>query len=130
LASKLRLKNGEPRDEDYLVLQQCLEKLHELWGLAKLNFTPKMHSLLNHTPEHMRRFEGLGDTLEDDIEHMHQMSARIEARISRKKNKSQQAFVHSKIEVVQNCAIIQEKIAESQAASKRVKNSTHGRMRT
>jgi hypothetical protein len=41
LASKLRLKNGEPREEDYQVLQKYLGKLHELWGLAKLNCTPK-----------------------------------------------------------------------------------------
>jgi hypothetical protein len=36
------------------------------------------------------------------------------------KIKSKQAFVHSKIEVVQNCAIVQEKIVESKAASTRV----------
>jgi hypothetical protein len=69
-----------------------------------------MHSLLNHGLEHMRRFDGIGDTLEDDIKHMHQMSARIELRI----------FMHSKIEVVQNFAIVQEKIVESKAISTRV----------
>ncbi len=80
-ASKLRLKNGAPGEEDYPDLEKILEKLHELWGLAQLNFAPKMHSLLNNGPERMCHFEGIGDTLEDDIEHMHQMSARIEARI-------------------------------------------------
>jgi hypothetical protein len=103
-------------------MRQCSCGNHQLMELEDhiktLNFTPKIHSLLKHGPEHMHCFEGIGDTLEDHIEHMHQMSARIEARISRMKNKNQQAFVHSKIEVVQNCALVQEKIAQSQAASK------------
>jgi hypothetical protein len=118
-ASKFRLKNGEPSEQDYQALEQCIVKLHELWGLAQLSFTPKMHSVLNHGLEHMRLYDGIGDTLEDDIEHLHQMSARIEARTSRMKNKGQQAFVHSEIEVVQICAMVKEKILESQATSKR-----------
>jgi hypothetical protein len=44
-ASKLRLKNGEPGDKDYQVWEKCLEKLNDLWGLAQLNFTPKMQSI-------------------------------------------------------------------------------------
>ena len=67
----------------------------------------------------MQRFGGIGDTLEDDVEHMHQMAARIESRVSRMKNKGQQPFVHSKIEVVQNCASVKEKIEESKVAAKR-----------
>jgi len=119
LASKLRLKSGEPGEKDYEAVHKCLAKLHELWALARLNFTPKMHCLLNHGVEHMQRFGGIGDTLEDDVEHMHQMAARIESRVSRMKNKGQQPFVHSKIEVVQNCASVKEKIEESKVAAKR-----------
>jgi hypothetical protein len=89
---KVEVEKGEPGEEDYQVLEKCLEKLHELWGLAQLNFTPKMHSLVKHGPEHMHHFESIGDMLEDDIEHMHQMSARVEARISRMKNKSFSPF--------------------------------------
>jgi len=119
-ASKFRLKNGEPSEQDYQALEKCIVKLRELWGLAQLSFTPKMHSMLNHGLEHMRCYGGTGNTLEDDVEHLHQMSARIEAWTSRMKNKGQQAFVHSKIEVVQNCAMVKEKILELQAKSKRV----------
>jgi len=36
------------------------------------------------------------------------------------KNKGQQAFVHSKIEVIQNCASVKQKIEESKMAAKRV----------
>jgi hypothetical protein len=110
---------GEPQEDDYEVVQKCLSKIHELWTLAQLNFTPKMHSLLNHGVEHMRRFGGIGDTLEDDVEHLHQMAARIESRVSRMKNKGQQAFFHSKIEVVQNSALVKQKIEDSKMAAKR-----------
>jgi hypothetical protein len=48
----------------------------------------------------MRYYEGIGDTLEDTIEHMQQISARIEARFSRMKDKEKQAFVHSKMEAI------------------------------
>jgi len=120
LASKFRMKCGEPTENDYQVVEECLAKIHELWVLAGLNFTPKMHSMLNHGPEQMRRFGGIGDTLEDDVEHLHQMSARIESRVSRMKNKGQQAFVHSKIEVIQNCAAVKQHIEDSKMAAKRV----------
>ena len=120
LASKLRMKCGEPTKDDCQVVEKCLAKIHELWVLARLNFTPKMDSMLNHGLEHMRRFGGIGDTIEDDVEHLHQMSARIESRVSRMKNKGQQAFVHSKIEVVQNCAAVKQHIEDSKMAAKRV----------
>jgi len=37
LASKLRLKSGEPGEKDYEAVHKCLAKLHELWALARLN---------------------------------------------------------------------------------------------
>lgn len=58
----------------------------------------------------MRYLEGFGDTLEDDVEHMHQISARIEARVSRMKDKDRQAFVHSKMEAIQFNAAVTETI--------------------
>jgi hypothetical protein len=41
----------------------------------------------------MKKCQGIRDMLEDDVEHIHQIAARIEARTSRMKNKSQEAFV-------------------------------------
>lgn len=38
------------------------------------------------------------------------MSARIEARVSRMKNKGRQAFTHSKIELIQNCTRVRIKV--------------------
>jgi hypothetical protein len=68
--------------------------------MANLSFTTKIHCLLVHAIHQMRSFEGIGNTLEDDVEHMHQISARIEAGVSHMKDKNKQALVHSKMEVI------------------------------
>ncbi len=91
LTSKLRMKQGEPQESDFELAEKYLENLHYLWKQANLSFTPKIHSLLNHAVEHMRKYNGIGDTLEDDVERIHQISAKIESRVSRMKNKKQQA---------------------------------------
>ena len=120
LTSKLRMKQGEPQENDFQLADAYLVNLHYLWTQANLSFTPKIHCLLNHAVEQMRKYSGIGDTLEDDVERIHQISAKIESRVSRMKNKGQQAHVHSKMEAIQNCSLVREKIEESQQASKRV----------
>jgi hypothetical protein len=67
----------------------------------------------------MRCFEGIGDTLEDDVEHMHQISARIEARVSRMKDKDKQALLHSKMEAIQFNVEVSETIELSKQLAKR-----------
>jgi len=89
LTSKFRMKNGEPQESDYAMAETNLTNLHYLWTQAKLSFTPKIHGLLSHAVKEMRHFQGIGDTLEDDVEQIHQISAKIESRISRMKNKGQ-----------------------------------------
>ncbi len=79
----------------------------------------QVHSLLAHELEQMRECEGIGDMLEDDVEHIHQIAARIEARTSRMKDKARQAFVHSKIEAIQNSQVIKAKLVASQEYAKR-----------
>ncbi len=54
----------------------------------------------------MKRCQGIGDILEDDVEHIHQMAVSIEMNTSRMPNKAQQPFIHSKIEAIQNSADI------------------------
>jgi hypothetical protein len=109
LTSKIRMKNGEPQEEDYVIAEKHLRNLHYLWTQAKLSFTPKIHGLLSHAVPQMRHFQGIGDTLEDDVECIHQISAQIESRDSRMKNKGQQAHVHSKMEAIKNCNLVKEK---------------------
>jgi hypothetical protein len=68
----------------------------------------------------MRHFQGFFDTLDDDVERIHQISVQIESCVSRVKNKGQQAHVHSKMEAIQNGSLVKEKIEASQIISIRV----------
>jgi hypothetical protein len=120
LTSKLRMKNSEPQESDYATAKKNLTNLPYLWTQAKLSFTPKIHGLLSRAVKQMRRFQGIGDTLEDDVERIHQISAKNESRISRTKNKGQQAHVHSKMEAIQYCNLVKGIIEESQLSSKRI----------
>ncbi len=38
-------------------------------------------TLLNHSIQQMKAFQGIGDTMEDDVEMMHQVAVRIESRV-------------------------------------------------
>jgi hypothetical protein len=88
-----------------------------MWKMAKMSFTPKLHCLLVHAIHQMRLFEGIGETLEDDVEHMHQISAWIEAWVSRMKDKDKQALVHSKMEAIQFNVEVTEKIEQCKMSS-------------
>ena len=58
--------------------------------------------------------------LEDDVEHIHQIAARIESRTSRMTNKALQPFLHSKIEAIQNSQVMKQQIQSSKDNAKRV----------
>jgi hypothetical protein len=94
LMSKLRMKNGELQESDYVMVEKNLTNLHYLWTQANLRFAPKIHGLLSHAVKQMRHFQGIGDTLEDDVEQIHQLSAKIESRTSRMKNKGLRGLRH------------------------------------
>jgi hypothetical protein len=96
------LKNQVPVQHDYLTLEVALNNFDYLWKIVGLSYTPKVHSALAHAMDQMKELQGIGDMLDDDVEHTHQIAARIESRTSQMKNKTQQAFVHSKIEAIQN----------------------------
>jgi hypothetical protein len=80
ICSKLRLKHGEPKLQDYTTLQQEMVNPYYLWSKASNNYTPKIHAYLKHVIDQMRRFNGIGDMLEDDIKHIHQKAVKIESR--------------------------------------------------
>jgi DNA-binding ferritin-like protein (Dps family) len=88
------MKFQEPGDKDYDILQKALQNLDYLWKNAGLSYTPKLHSVLVQAMEQMRECQGIGDMLGDDVEHIHQLAAKIEARTNRMKDKFWQAFVH------------------------------------
>jgi len=102
-----------------VIAEKALKNLEYLWKMANLSFTPKIHCILVHATHQMRHLEGFGDTLEDDVKHMHQISAQIEARVSRMKDKDRQAFVHSKMEAIQLHAAVTEKNRERKSLAAR-----------
>jgi len=120
ISSKIRMKFQEPEDEDYRILERALSNLDYLWKAANMSYTPKIHSILVHVLDQMRKCQGIGDMLEDDVEHVHQMAAKIESRTGRMANKALQPFIHSKIEAIQNCNVIKGQIESSQQSAKRV----------
>ncbi len=75
ISSKIRLKNQVPEQEDYETLEKLLNNLGYLWKIAGLSFTPKVHSVLVHALDKMKKLQGIGDMLEDDVEHIHQIAA-------------------------------------------------------
>jgi hypothetical protein len=77
------LRCNEPQQHDYDILERALDNLDYLWKVANLSYTPKIHSILVHALEQMKRLRGIGDMLEDDVEHIHQMAAKIETQTSR-----------------------------------------------
>ena len=49
LSSKLSLKHGEPMEEDYEIMKRLLLYLEKLWQSVGLSFTPKVHSMPDHS---------------------------------------------------------------------------------
>ncbi len=83
-----------------------------------MSYTPKIHSIIAHAMEQLKCAHGIGDMLEDNVEHMHQLAARIEMHTSRMTNKAFEPFIHSKIEAIQNCQEVKGKIELSQQHAK------------
>lgn len=77
IASKIRIKHGNITDGDVSDLRQTIENLDYLWTLAGLSFNPKIHGILSHAADQVELLGGIGDMLEDDVEHLHQMLQKI-----------------------------------------------------
>jgi hypothetical protein len=90
------------RVEDFAILERSLVNLDYIWTQAGMNYTPEIHGVLSHAAEQINRLGGIGDRLEDDLEHLHQTSKKISHRTSKIKNKIQQAESHSKMEIMLN----------------------------
>jgi hypothetical protein len=121
-ALKIRIKQGLLTDMDTCDLRRSIGSLDYLWTLAGLSFTPQIHSVLAHVVDQAECIGGIGDILEDGLEHLHQMSHKISYRTDRIKNVSQQAFSHSKIKAKINNKEIIDKTMELQLNSKRAFN--------
>jgi hypothetical protein len=71
------MKHGESIAEDFAILERSLVNLDYLWTQAGMNYSPEIHGVLSHAAEQMKRLGGIGDLLEDDLEHLHQTSKTI-----------------------------------------------------
>jgi hypothetical protein len=118
ISSKIRLKYNEPQPEDYSILERALDNLDFLWKIANLSYTPKIYSILAHAMEQMKHCQGIGDMLEDNVEHMHQLAARIESCSSRMTNNALKLFIHLKVEAIQKCQEVKGKIELSRQHAK------------
>jgi hypothetical protein len=77
ICSKIRIKRGELKENDVSELKRAQLSLDYLWSAAGLSFTPKIHGVLSNAVEQVERLKGIGDLLEDDLEHLHQVSNKI-----------------------------------------------------
>ncbi len=93
ISSTIQMNYQEPEAEDYCMLERAINNLDYWWKVANLSYTPKIHSILVHALEWMKRCQGIGDMLEDDVEHIHQMAEGIEVCTSRMPNKAQQSLL-------------------------------------
>ena len=48
-----------------------------LWEQACLSFIPKVHGMLAHAVDQVKLFGGIGDMLEDELEHLHQQLKKL-----------------------------------------------------
>jgi len=118
ICSKLRIKRGESNINDIQLLRRARESLNYLWSKAGMSFTPKIHGVLAHVMQQAERIGGIGDLLEDDLEHLHQILKKITDQPSRIKNKMQQARSHSQMEAKVNNSKIMARTIESKDESK------------
>ena len=72
----LHLPNGNPTADDYNNANFFIQQSSKLWDILSLLITPKFHSLLDHALKQMQDLNGFGDMLEDDVECLHQLTAR------------------------------------------------------
>ncbi len=64
------------------MLEKSAANMNYLWSQAHLNLTPKLHCIQEHSLNHMGQFNGIGDMLEDDVEHIRQIAAKIEGQVN------------------------------------------------
>jgi hypothetical protein len=71
------MKHGTPEEEHYTKLEAAIRQAAKLWEMLGMSCTPKFHLLLVHALPLMRKHNGFGDMLEDDLEKSHQDMDRI-----------------------------------------------------
>ena len=64
-------------------VEDHLAQLVKTWICFGVNFTPKAHSMLDHSVDFLNRAEGFADMGESRVERCHQERERIKASVAR-----------------------------------------------
>jgi hypothetical protein len=80
--STLRMPHGTPQEADFNRLGSSIQEAANFWKILGLNYTPKFHLLHVHALPLMRKHNGFGDMLEDDLEKSHQDMDRVHRMIA------------------------------------------------
>jgi hypothetical protein len=110
ISSKIQTRYQEPEEEDCHILERALTNLDYLWKVASLSYMPKIHSILVHALDQTRRLQGIGDMLEDDVQHIYQMAARIGPKSVEWLTRPCSHSSTLMIEAIQNCKEIKGKM--------------------
>lgn len=100
ISFKLRIKYGAATNQDYQEAQKAVNDLEYHWVCAGISKTQKFHGLVKHAANQMIRIGGIGDMLENDVEHVHQISSRLESRDDRLKNENKLVSSLTKMEAI------------------------------
>jgi hypothetical protein len=96
---------GKESPKEARILEARLEILYKEWILAKMSFTPKFHTLLDHVIKQLQRIAGYAVMGEDRIERSHQSRFAHALRLARLRNRSKAMDSQAKL---QNMALLQE----------------------
>lgn len=88
--SVLNTHRHEYNMEKVQLLKNNLELLRKKWNSLQLSFTPKVHTLLDHSPYLFETLKGFAHMSEERLERAHQSKARVDARLVRLRNLSMQ----------------------------------------
>ena len=72
------LRVCDPTEDEIIKIEKTIEELESKWNNLELSHTPKLHILLKHTVEQVRRFGGIADLAEDFVEKAHQIGKRMD----------------------------------------------------
>ena len=81
--SILRMPFGTPKEEHFTMLEEAaLVQIEKLWNELGISHTPKVHALMRHALDQMKRVGGFGDMLEDHVEKSHQDMDKFHQRVA------------------------------------------------
>ena len=129
----LRMPHGTPTDNDFSNLDEAIKETAKLWEELGLSYTPMFHLLHIHALSLMRKYNGFGEMLEDDLEKSHQDMDRIHRRTASLGSAKLRAQTISRKEHVKNVHDVQVELRGVLSRSKRnmsVPSKAYGRKKS